>query len=245
MEGLSSVDRALDVLFHLHRERGSRGVSDIGRALGLPKSSIHRLLQTLSRRWLVERDGSGRYRTGVGLLALGLGALRREPLIAAARPVLEQEASSVGETVFLVSARAGALVVLDKVEGTGFLRASPEVGSHVPVHVTAVGKLYLALAPQLIDTTSETPTAARSTLGTTLREQVEWTRARGYGVNTGESIEGLSVVAAPVVSGDELLGAVAVAAPAARMAAFGVERMGRRCVAAARRVAATLEGERS
>ena len=64
----------------------------------------------------------------------------------AARPVLESEAAAIGETVFLVAARANKLVVLDKVEGTGFLRAAPQVGSEVPIHATAVGKLFLAFA---------------------------------------------------------------------------------------------------
>ena len=110
----------------------------IGRALGLPKSSAHRLLTALSRRGLVEQDGRGRYRPGIGLVALGLGALEREPVVVAARPVLEQEAGALGETFFLVAARAGRLVVLDKAEGNGFLRAAPRVGSSVPVHATAV-----------------------------------------------------------------------------------------------------------
>ena len=52
----------------------------------------------------------------------------------------ELEAQRLGETVFLTAARAGAVVVLDKAEGTGFLRAAPRIGSTVPLHATAVGK---------------------------------------------------------------------------------------------------------
>ena len=77
----------------------------------------------LGRRGLVERDASGRYRPGMGLVALGLGALGREPVVAAARPLLEADAAELGETVFLVGARAGRLIVLDKgrvvSDGTG------------------------------------------------------------------------------------------------------------------------------
>lgn len=67
MEAATSIEKALDVLFLLHREAGARGVTQIGRALGLPKSSAHRLLAALSRRGLVERDAAGRYRPGIGL----------------------------------------------------------------------------------------------------------------------------------------------------------------------------------
>ena len=55
-------------------------------------------------------------------MALGLGALESDPIVVAARPVLEEGAQALGETFFLVAARAGCLVVLDKAEGTGFLR---------------------------------------------------------------------------------------------------------------------------
>src|SRR5512139_554622 len=127
----ATVEKAIDVLFHLHDRAEPWGVSDLGRALQLPKSSVHRLLVSLRRRGLVESDERGRYRPGIALLALGLGVLDREPLVAAARPVLESEAARLGETCFVVAARAGALTVLDKVEGTGVLRAAPRVGSTI------------------------------------------------------------------------------------------------------------------
>jgi DNA-binding IclR family transcriptional regulator len=96
MESPGTVEKAVDVLFHLHGESGPRGVTAIGRALGLPKSSTHRLLSALGRRGLVERDERGRYRPGIALVALGLGTLEGEPIVAAARPVLEEAAHSLG-----------------------------------------------------------------------------------------------------------------------------------------------------
>jgi len=245
MEGLSSVDRALDVLFHLHAEGEARGVSEIGRALDLPKASAHRLLRTLGRRALVEQDGRGRYRLGPGMLTLGLAAVEREPLLSASRAELEAEAKSLNETVFLVSARAGELTVLDKAEGSGFLRAAPRVGSTVPVHATAVGKLYLAFAPaevQVGDLASFTAHTVSSTAA--LQRAVLATRRRGYGVNDQEWIEGLSVVAAPIRVRDRLRGALAVAAATVRMNAIGTDRVAARCKAAAQRIADTLEGAR-
>ena len=89
MKAQSTVEKAVDVLFHLHTEPRACGVTAIGRALGLSKSGTHRLLTALSRRGLVEKDDRGRYRPGIGLVALGVGALDREPVVAAARPVLE------------------------------------------------------------------------------------------------------------------------------------------------------------
>ncbi|MBW2493926.1 MAG: IclR family transcriptional regulator, partial [Deltaproteobacteria bacterium] len=205
MQAQSTVEKAIDILFHLHAEPHACGVTAIGRRLGLSKSSTHRLLSALGRRGLVEKDDRGRYRTGIGLVALGVGALDREPIVAAARPVLEAEAAALGETVFLVAARAGRIIVLDKSEGEGFLRASPRIGSTVPVHATAVGKLYLAFGGGSVEAPagelekfSNATIARRSALAAAVARAAE----RGFAENSDEWIPGLSVVAAPVMATD-------------------------------------------
>jgi DNA-binding IclR family transcriptional regulator len=248
MQAQSTVEKAIDILFHLHAESRACGVTAIGRGLGLSKSSTHRLLTALGRRGLVEKDERGRYRIGIGLVALGVGALDREPIVAAARPVLEAEAAALGETVFLVAARAGRIIVLDKSEGEGFLRASPRVGSTVPVHATAVGKLYLAFGGGSVETPAgefEKFSDATITRRSALEAAVAHAAERGFAENSDEWVAGLSVVAAPVMataSNARMLAAVAVAAPTPRMQSLGREEMGRRMLAAAARVAARFEG---
>ena len=247
MAPVTTVDKALDVLFHLLAEPAPVGVSSLGRSLGLPKASAHRLLASLQRRDLVEQDESGRYRPGFGLVALGLGVLDREPLIAVARPILEAESASLGETTFLVAPRAGSLTVLDKVEGTGFLRAAPRVGEKVPAHATAVGKLFLledgGLLPEtrpLERFTAHTP-RSRKELSRATRRSAE----QGWAHNRDEWIEGLSVVAAPVSTRGQLVAAVAVATSTPRMDALGPDVVARRAIAAAGRIGRRLEGRRS
>jgi len=211
-----TIDKALEVLFHLHEQPGPRGVSELGRALELPKSTAHRLLASLSRHGLVERDALGRYRPGIALVALGLGVLEREPLVEASRPVLERTAESLGETIFLSGARAGRLYVLDKQEGTGFLRAAPRVGSEIPAHATAIGKLYLAYAPGELRRPDEPLhrfTSATLVDPHKLAREMELVRASGVAVMHDEWIPGLSGVAAPIRLGERLFGAIALAAP--------------------------------
>jgi DNA-binding IclR family transcriptional regulator len=240
-----TVEKAIDILFHLHAAPAARGVTEIARELGLAKSSAHRLLAALTRRGLVEQDERGRYRPGIGLVALGLGALEREPVVVAARPVLEQEAEALGETFFLVGQRGHEIVVLDKVEGTGFLRAAPRVGAMVPVHATAVGKLFLAFAPSRLAFPSGTLEAFTSRTAVdpgALRAAVAETKLRRWASNRDEWIPGLSVLAAPVLAGERMLAAVALAMPSQRLDEFGEEQLSRRVVAAGARIAARLEG---
>ncbi len=247
MESLSTVEKAVELLYHLHESAAPQGVTAIGLALGVPKSSAHRLLTALSRRGLVEQDGRGRYGPGIGLVALGLGALEREPVVAAARPVLEQQAEALGETFFLVAARAGRLVVLDKAEGNGFLRAAPRVGSSVPIHATASGKLFLAFAPAALvrsDSPLERFTPRTAADAGALAREVALTRKRGWAANREEWIAGLAVLAAPVwmAAGSRLAAIVAVAAPAPRMRSLGESEVVARTLAAAAQISARLEG---
>ncbi len=243
--GAGTVEKAVDILFHLHGLPEPRGVTAIAADLGLAKSSTHRLLAALRRRGLVEQDERGRYRPGIGLVALGLGALEREPVVVAARPVLEREAESLGETFFLVGLRAQEIVILDKVEGTGFLRAAPRVGSAVPVHATAVGKLYLAFASGLLSFpvgTLEAFTSRTAIDAGALRAAVAETKLRRWASNRDEWIPGLSVLAAPVLSDERMMAAVALAMPSPRLEEFGEEVLARRVVAAGLRIAGRLGG---
>jgi DNA-binding IclR family transcriptional regulator len=246
MEQLTSIDKAIDVLFHLHAEPAACGVTAVGKALGLPKSSTHRLLAALARRGLVERDDAGQYRPGIALVALGLGVLGRDPIVVAARPVLEAESQTHDETMFLTAARGGRIVVLDKVEGVNVLRVSPQVGSEVPVHATAAGKLYAAFAPDRIALpagklkrfTENTPARRED-----FDREVALARRRGWAANLQEWQSGMAVVAAPLLVGGRMEGVVTLAAPAVRLPAERVAHMGGRLVAAARRISERLEGK--
>jgi IclR family KDG regulon transcriptional repressor len=229
MAGAATVEKALDVLFHLHEAGTPLGVSEIGRALGLPKSSCHRLLTSLLEREVVERDGVGQYRPGLALLSLGIGAQGREPVVAAARPILEAEVTELGETVFVVGKRRARLRVLDKLEGTGFLRAAPGVGDVIPSDVTAVGKLYRVFGDH---------TALDSI------EQDEVLQ-RGYATNRDAWIDGLSVLGVPIWqqeggSDRRLVATLALAAATARFDELGEEAIARRLLAAADQVAGRL-----
>jgi DNA-binding IclR family transcriptional regulator len=245
MEAMTSVEKAVDVLFHLNRMTEPVGVTQLGRALGLPKSSAHRLLAVLTRRGLVERDARGRYAPGVGLVALGLGAVDRDPLVSAARGVLQAEAAALEETVFLVASRSGALLVVDKAEGNGFLRASPRVGAEVPVHATAVGKLFLAFGDdpsipgRLERFTEHTPTRRAD-----LERAVAQARRDGTARSREEWIAGLSVVAAPIRVRGRMLGALALGASTPRLDAADPDVVTARIRRAAGEIAARLEGTR-
>ncbi len=208
MERSGTVDKAVRALELLHAAPSALLLAEVARGLALPKPTVHRLLATLVSHQLVEQDAHGRYGLGVGLLRLGLGAQQRDPVVRVARPSLEAAARALGETFFLVLARAGSLTVVDKVEGTGVLRVAPDVGADVPVAETASGRLYLAHAPERV--------AFSGRMTKELAAAVARAKRRGYDLNEGDWIDGLSVVAAPILTHGQLHGCIACAVVAAR-----------------------------
>lgn len=258
MAGAATVEKALDVLFHLHDAGAALGLTEIGRALDLPKSSCHRLLRSLVERDVVEQDFAGRYRPGLALLALGIGAQNREPVIRAARPSLECEAAHLGETVFLVAERRGALRVLDKSEGSGFLRAAPSVGDLIPTDVTAAGQLYRvfgnvpewAVVESADDRSGDSEGAdagmgsglSSESAGSAWRSEIP---ARGYALNRDAWISGLSVLGVPIfqggpAGGSEMVAVMALAASSPRFDVLGEAVVAERLLRAAEDVGRRL-----
>jgi DNA-binding IclR family transcriptional regulator len=124
------------------------------------------------------------------------------------------------------------------------LRASPPLGAVVPVHATAVGKLYLAHAPSEITLEA---TRVRYTPHTlqgerALASDVALAARRGYAQNHEEWIEGLSVLAAPLRVRERMHGAVCVALAAARLTKLGEELVAGKLLAASQRVCARIQG---
>lgn len=235
MERSGTVDKALLVLEGLRAAEGPQSLAVLSSALRMPKPTLHRLLASLTRHELVEQHGDGRYALGVGLMRLGLAAQALDPFVRAARVELEREVQAFNETFFLVGARAGRLFVLDKVEGSGLLRAAPNVGSEVPVESTASGRLYLGLSPA---------TLASDAGARVEKSAVEQAVAQGYDLNQGEWIAGLTVVAAPVVALGRMFGTVACGGSASQLSGARLEEAVRRTRDVTARIVRVLSGQR-
>lgn len=264
--GPRSVDRAIDVLMALRApveadlggesrdtSNTGAGVSELAARVGLPKSTAHRLLQSLVARGLVESGRDGTYRLGFGLVSLAESARKGDPLLVLASDVLQEVAAQTGETSFLVGQRGG-LRVLARVEGGGVLRAVPEIGGAIPWHATASGRLYLAHdpalraevrdafcapnAPDVLERfTPRTPRSWRS-----VDRLVDTAGQRGWDINRGEWLGGVTVVAAPVLVGDRIHGTVAIAAPSVRATQAGETRLVRAACNGADLLSARLSG---
>jgi DNA-binding IclR family transcriptional regulator len=144
----TSLVKALQVLLALEETPAGRGVTEIARALGLPKSAVHRLLVTFQAYGFVQKlPQDARYALGPTLVRLGLRAAELFTPQRVSRPFLEALAHEVGETVFLSMLSQEQVLVVDKVEPAQGLRVSPPLGTLLPLRRTALGKLLVAFSP--------------------------------------------------------------------------------------------------
>jgi IclR family KDG regulon transcriptional repressor len=141
---IQTVLNALRMLEVFHTE-SEMGVSDLARRLDLHKNNAFRLLATLELAGYIQQTPKTElYHLGPRCLELGHAFARSHSLIDQARPILEELASSVGETVHL-GVRTGAEVVhLDGVLPEQLVLTGLRVGQRAPAHCTALGKVLLS-----------------------------------------------------------------------------------------------------
>lgn len=222
---IESVDRALIVILAFE-ESDTITIADISKRLGVSRSTVFRLLNLLEHRGFVRQDKQTKaFHRGPALLRAGLAAVGRSDLRASARPLLERVVKELDETAHLVVLQGSSAFFLDCVESSKMVRAASRVGTALPAHVTASGKILLAgLSDEKLDEVlsgkleSVSPRSKRSSAS--VRREVVKARERGWAINDGESEVGLRAVAVridPVDAGMGIDAAITVAGPAQRL----------------------------
>ena len=241
--GVQSVDRAVTVLEILARSGGA-GVSEIASELGVHKSTAFRLLAALEERGLVEQNHDrGRYQLGFGILRLASAIPARLDLVQQARPVLDELAADLGETVNLAVLRKHYAVNVDQARGPAAVAAQNWVGELTPVHATSSGKVLLAHLPdarraEVLDRAGQPRlTAATITSREALEESLAKVRVDGYAATFEELEVGLNAVSVPVCDHrSTVVGAVSVSGPAYRLDSARIDDLLPELFSAGRRI---------
>jgi DNA-binding IclR family transcriptional regulator len=202
-------------------------LADLAKSVGMPKTSVHRLLLQLEEAGLARRDLTGKaWLQAPRLVRLSLRVMARASRMDPAHAVLRRLVQQLGESVNLAVLDRGEVVYADRVECNWPLRTSFEPGSRVPIHCTASGKLFLAFMPaadreRLLGAGKLAAYTGRTlTKRSSLEADLERIRRTGIAVNDQEFMVGLVGVAVPVTGPDgALLAALALHAPVPRMTA--------------------------
>lgn len=120
--------------------------TELTRRLGWPKQTVHRLCQTLVEAGILEKHNR-RLSPGRRTDLLALGLANRAAGRAGCHQLLRQIAEETGETVNFVRPEPSGMRYVDRVETNWAFRVALPIGSHVPFHCTASGKIYMASLP--------------------------------------------------------------------------------------------------
>lgn len=192
---------------------------------GLPKPTLHRMLQQLEAGGLLQREVDGRhYGMGTRLRRLAESLLLNDSLHGARHSVLRRLVEEVGESCNITALSGSEVIYLDRVETAAPLRFYLHPGSRVPVHCSASGKIFLAQmgAAQRQRLLANGPLDAYTPKTLTdpalIEDEIARVRQDGFAVDNEEFLPGLLCIAAlvPSASGPSNL-CVALQAPVMRL----------------------------
>jgi IclR family transcriptional regulator, acetate operon repressor len=233
------LHRVVAVLGAFKGEENAVGPAELARRVGLPKSTVHRIVAALVAEGLLERHAA-QVRLSVRLFEIGQRVPRQRVLRDAARPYMHDLLEATRQTVHLAILEGSQVVYVDILAAPGGPPLPSRVGGRLPAHVTGVGKAMLAFSPaETLRTVLEgnlSRVSERSTVAPgLLAKELARIRESGVAYDHEESGQGIVCAASPVLAGSEVLGALSVSgrstsirlasvAPAVRTAALALSR---------------------
>jgi len=227
---INSVLRAAQILESFSLEKPNYTHAEISKNLGLNKAAVTRLLFTLEKAGLLEKDAeTGRYGLTIRAYQIGSVYINLTGIPQAARPHLSELASLCKESTHLSILRDFEVVYIDKVECSRPIRMMSYVGRKMPAYCTGTGKVLLAHLSeedlkryfQSVKLKARTPNTL--TKASLLKAEMEEIRRAGYGVDNAENETEVMSLAAPIRDrSGKVVAAVSTAGPVYRMAENGV-----------------------
>jgi IclR family KDG regulon transcriptional repressor len=221
---LSSVANAVRLIKIFSDDRYEIGISELGKRLSLPKSTVHRLASTLVEAGMLEQNvDSGKYRLGLLVFELGSLVRRKMDFSSEAKSHLMELREKTGETVHLAVLDQFSIVYINSLESQQAIRMKLEVGMRKPAYTTAAGKVLLAyetndalkqlFAAGLMEFTQNTIVDPIEFL-----QELALIRARGYAIAHEENELGVRSLAAPVRDNfGKVIAAASIVGPAHRL----------------------------
>lgn len=220
---VQSIERALDVLLCLAEAR-ELGPSEIGRRIGLHKSTVHRVLKTLEARSFVIQDAvAQRYRIGPSALRVARALTVSPDLAQMSQVILATLREKTGETAVLDVRIGDDRICIAQAESEHEIRRLQRLAFPMEIHAGACGRVLLMdETDRSLDELFERVPLSQLTQNTprsiaALRDQIARLRRDGYTISVGERVPGATTVAVPVRNGSGgLVAAMAVSAPSFR-----------------------------
>lgn len=218
------IERMMSLLDVLAESPEPVALKHLAAATGLHPSTAHRILASMTGSRLVERHDAGSYRLGIRLLELGNLVKSRLNIGDIASPYMQTLHERIGEAINLGIRHEDEIVYIERTSsGRSLVRVVYLVGGRAPLHLTSVGKLFLAEeGPEKIRAYAKRTglpgkTPASLTSLPSLEKELDKIRRHAVAFDNEEAELGLKCVAAPIYDDEgRLVAGLSVSAPVDR-----------------------------
>ena len=220
------LERGLRILAEFSRGEPTLTAPELARRLGVPRSTVFRLLVTLENMGFVQRTSDGRaYRLGLAVLRLGFEVLGSLDIVELGRPILERVRDATGLGASLVVRDGREVVYIVRAASASPFASSVTVGTRLPAHATVMGHALLSELslselrklypePRLESRSAHTPATTEA-----LFELAQRVRQQGHVLADAFFESHISTVAAPVHGEQgQVVAAIGVTVPGGRIA---------------------------
>ncbi|WMY10981.1 IclR family transcriptional regulator [Paraburkholderia phenoliruptrix] len=220
---VSPTERAFHII-EMTAELGRVSTANIVTALGIPKTTAHRLVSNLEEMGFLEHGMErGRYEVGPRLLELATNILAASTSRGAIHALLMELSRRTSETVSLGIMRGSEVVYIDSAIGNSPLTLNFQKGHRAPAHCTSSGRVFLAhmekkqLDAYMLSGPWEPITPYTIVDPDRLRQEIELVRKQGYANNDSELAIGVVGAAVPIASPTgRVVACLSISAPKAR-----------------------------
>lgn len=199
-----SIIKAFELLDAFTEEKSAWGVRELALKTGYNKSTVYRLLNTLSSLNIVHQNSNDKYSLGSKLFELGNRVSLYKAITKLTNEPIKKVALDIQETVLLSILKENQVFHIDKADSLHGLKINTSVGSYQPIYATASGKLLLAFLSdtQLNDILQKTSLTSFSkntiTSSSELQKELITIKQQGFALDMEELESGLVCIAIPV-----------------------------------------------
>ncbi len=202
---IQSIKRASDILGLFIVEQKPLGITEFSKRLGLAKTTIASIVQTLEAIGYLEKDpSSGRYRLGPQIFQLGMQCASNIDVITTGRAWIERLCFQFREPVNVGTLVGDKATIVMRIEPENHFMVFPQAGPMIPLHSTCIGKLLLAYMEEsrrnalLSGYAFDKFTGNTFTSKTRFSTELETVKATGIGFDREETIPGMAGIGGPV-----------------------------------------------
>lgn len=203
-DNVRSIERVFDILEQLSAASSPMGISDIAKATGLSKSTVHRILNTMCNRSYANKSEDGTYSLGYKIMEIASTHINILELVTEAKPFLSKMTRELDLTTHLGILDGSEVVYIEQMDGHFNAQLYTQIGHHSPAFCSSMGKCLLSgLSGEELEEVLDSCDFRRYTKNTitdrkALIRHLKQVRRQGWAIDDEEYEEGHRCIGATI-----------------------------------------------